>query len=106
MNNWSQESAIDLCRRIEEVCPAFGCHVALTGGTLYRDGYRKDADVLFYRIRQSKKINMAGLWKSLKAIGLVKKSGFGWCYKAEFYGKPVDCFFPEEEKNSVGYVHV
>ena len=23
--------------------------------------------------------------------------GFGWCYKAKLNGKPIDCFFPEEQ---------
>ena len=50
--NWTQQHAIELCKRIESVCPRYGCHVALTGGLLYKDGPRKDCDILFYRIRQ------------------------------------------------------
>jgi len=94
MNTWTQLEAIKLCVAVEQVCPAFGCHVALTGGLLYRDGERKDCDLLFYRIRE-KNINLPELWRALESIGLVRKSGFGWCHKAIFNGKNVDCFFPE-----------
>lgn len=41
-DGWTQAEAIALCRKIEDVCPAFGCHVALTGGVLYKLGERKD----------------------------------------------------------------
>jgi hypothetical protein len=94
---WDHESAVTLCRVVEMVCPKHGCHVALTGGNLYKSGPRKDVDLLFYRIRQVEKIDMEGLWAGLEAIGLKKLSGFGWCYKASFNGLPVDCFFPEEQ---------
>lgn len=94
---WSQSEAVSLCREIESVCPEHGCHVALTGGLLYKDGPRKDLDLLFYRIRQVKEVNMDGLWKALEGVGVVKDSGFGWCYKAQFQGKNIDVFFPEEQ---------
>lgn len=94
---WSHDEAIALCRRIEEVCPGYGCHVALTGGTLYKDGLRKDVDILFYRIRQSPSIDTDGLFAALGKIGIERTSGFGWCIKATFEGRSIDCFFPEEE---------
>lgn len=93
---WTTAEAIELCRSIEAICPEFGCHVALTGGTLYKDGPRKDCDILFYRIRQIDEINEAGLFAALKTIGLEKTSGLGWCHKGKFKGKGVDMFFPEE----------
>ncbi len=84
-----------MCAVIERICPKFGCHVALTGGCLYKSGLRKDCDVLFYRIRQTPEINVDGLFEALAMRGFVRQSGFGWCYKATWEGKPVDCFFPE-----------
>lgn len=95
--NWTQAEAIELCVKIEAICPKFGCHVALTGGLLYREGPRKDLDILFYRIRQVERIDIDGLFGALDGIGLVEHSGFGWCHKATFNGKSVDCFFPEED---------
>jgi hypothetical protein len=92
---WTLADAADLCRRVEAVCPAFGCHVALTGGVLYKDGGRKDLDLLFYRVRQASTIDRKGLFSALKAFGLIKQSGWGWCYKATYMGKRVDMFFPD-----------
>ena len=94
---WTQQQAIELCKKVEAICPQFGCHVALTGGLLYKDGERKDCDLLFYRIRQIAEIDFEGLFSALALIGLVKVSGFGWCHKATYEGKNVDMFSPEEE---------
>lgn len=94
---WSQIEAIHLCKRIESVCPQFGCHVALTGGLLYKSGNRKDCDILFYRIRQRPTIDIPGLWLALRPLGIEMIKGFGWCYKCKFNGKQIDCFFPEEQ---------
>ena len=96
MTNWTQDEAIALCRCVEKVCPRFGCHVALTGGCLYRVGPRKDCDLIFYRIRQAKTIDVEGLFAALKTeVGIVRHSGFGWIYKASWGAKPIDCLFPE-----------
>lgn len=94
---WTQAQAIELCRQIEAICPPFGCHVALTGGCLYRDGERKDLDVLFYRIRQVEYVDTAGLWQALEKIGVIFQDDFGWCCKATFDGRKIDCFFPDED---------
>lgn len=96
MTAWTQAEAVALCREVEAIAPEFGCHVALTGGLLYKDGPRKDADLLFYRIRQVAQVDVDGLFSALGGIGLNKTGGFGWCHKALFNEKPVDCFFPEE----------
>ena len=97
MNYWTRDAAITLCEIIESICPEFGCHVALTGGTLYKQGIRKDCDVLFYRIRQVPEIDQDGLFAALDRAGIVRKSGFGWVHKAEFRGMKIDMFFPESD---------
>lgn len=96
---WSLAEAVELCRIVEDICPKFGCHVALTGGTLYKGGKRKDCDLLFYRIRQVEHIDLDGLWDALARFGIEKVSGFGWVYKAKvgIERKSLDCFFPEEK---------
>lgn len=104
---WTQHDAISMCEVLESVVPVYGAHVALTGGCLYKAGRagnlaRKDCDVLFYRIRQRKCIDMAAMWQELENYGFKKVSGFGWCYKATYHGKPVDCFFPEGERDENG----
>jgi hypothetical protein len=92
---WTQAEAIALCERIEAVCPDHGCHVALTGGLLYKSGARKDADILFYRIRQVEEIDVDGLMDALADLGIERGDDFGWCFKATWQGKPIDFFFPE-----------
>jgi|ERR1700721_542825 len=92
---WIRAEGVALARDVEAVCVPYGCHVALTGGVLYKDGPRKDCDLIFYRIRQVEKINLAGLWEALETIGLLRQSGNGWCHKATYQGKSVDCLFPE-----------
>lgn len=94
---WTQDEAIKLCTMVEKVCPIYGCHVALTGGSLY-----KDLDLLFYRIRQYGNIRAAELFINLRAIGFGEFVGQGWVVKTTFNGKPVDCFFPEELKETFG----
>ncbi len=96
---WTLVESIDLCRKIEAVCPKFFCHVALTGGVLYKEGERKDLDILFYRIRQQDEIDFDGLDEALGELGLNYTSGFGWCWKYKYQGKNIDIFFPEEEGN-------
>lgn len=97
MTQWTQDEAISLCIEIENICPQFGCHVALTGGLLYKDGPRKDCDILFYRIRQRDTIDQNGLWDALASIGVERTRGFGWCHKATWRGKNIDMFFPEND---------
>ena len=94
--SWTQEEAIQLCRLLEALAPTFGCHVALTGGCLYKDGERKDCDILLYRIRQVSAIDTEGLFAALSLIGFEGIAGFGWVFKAKYKGKSVDLFFPEE----------
>lgn len=92
---WDLTSAALVCRLVEEVAPEYGAHVALTGGTLYKDGSRKDVDLLFYRVRQAREIRIDELLERLKGVGFFIGERFGWVQKASFEGKPVDLFFPE-----------
>lgn len=97
MSVWTQAEAIELAIAIEAVCPAYGCHVALTGGLLYKPGARKDADFLFYRIRDWDEVDVSGLFGALAEIGIVQDKDHGWCKKAAYQGKPIDFFFPDDD---------
>ncbi len=103
-NKWTKQDAVNLCVLIESVCPTYGCHVALTGGSLYKPGERKDCDVLFYRIRQVESIDLEGLFGALAELGIERKSGFGWVHKAAYQGKNIDMFFPEADDGEYGDV--
>lgn len=94
---WNQSEAIQLCKVIENIAPFFGCHVALTGGLLYKSGPRKDCDLIFYRIRQVEKIDQAGLLSALCVIGFSLHTDYGWLLKARYLGRSVDMLFPENE---------
>ncbi len=96
ITNWIQSDALALCVQLERFAPSFGCHVALTGGLLYRTGPRKDCDIILYRIRQSPRIDYEGFFEAIKSAGVFKISGFGFCYKAIAHGKIVDFLCPEE----------
>ena len=96
-SSWCINDAVELCKLIERICPKFGCHVALTGGTLYKEGERKDLDLVFYRIRQEPKIDIDGLWQALALIDVIRHKGGGWIHKATYFGKNIDMFFPEEQ---------
>jgi len=102
---WTQQEAVELCRKVEMICPEFGCHVALTGGALYKDGRRKDVDIVFYRIRQQPKINIEGLRIALRRHGLDVHTQHGWMWKASYAGsstaaKSVDVLFPETPRRT------
>lgn len=98
---WNQEDVLELCRMIEAVAPQYGCHVALTGGALYKDGPRKDADIMLYRIRQVPQIQETELFAALVLnLGIVMGDRYGWVQKATLNGKDIDFFFPEYIDNT------
>lgn len=99
---WNLAEAVELCRQIESFCPDYGYHVALTGGSLYKDGERKDVDIMFYTIRQRGDQNNEGLMEHLESIGAQilygHEFGTAWVTKAKYFGKSIDFFFPEVPK--------
>jgi hypothetical protein len=98
---WNQSEGIALCRALENIAPQFGCHVALTGGLLYKDGPRKDADVMLYRIRQVEAIDMGGMEVEMLKLGITINEDAmpygvaGWVRKGKYQGKRIDFFFPD-----------
>lgn len=83
MNDWTREQAIELATKIEAISPSFGFHIALTGGLLYKDGPRKDADFI--------------LWNALRCLGIETKNcdPTQFVEKATYRGKGIDFMFPE-----------
>jgi hypothetical protein len=93
---WNAADAVQLCSDIELFAPEAGCHVALTGGTLYKCNDRKDVDIMFYRIRQVDKIDEEKLFALLQErLGFVMGKRWGWVQKATYRGKDVDLLFPD-----------
>lgn len=89
--------AIRIAKLIESVAVNYGAHVALTGGSLYKEGKRKDIDFIIYRIRQVEHIDIAGLFENLQSKGFGEIKGVGWCFKTAFDGISIDLLFPEED---------
>ncbi len=98
MSIWTLPAVMLLARAVEAIAPPFGFHVGLTGGLLYKDGPRKDADLLFYSIRQTVAPDQPGLIAALAGCGVTIKSTHGWMAKAEWRGMPLDLFFRETGK--------
>ena len=99
---WTRQESIELLTKIEQVCPSTGCHVALTGGVLYKKGPRKDLDIIFYRIRQIERIDKDKLFDLLdKKFNIVISSKHGWMCKAicKNTNRGIDIFFPETNSN-------
>jgi hypothetical protein len=98
--SWFQEEAINLCCMLEAVAPKYGCHVALTGGLLYKEGQRKDADVVIYRHRQCPKIDFDGLFANWESMGVRRtkdEPAGSFVIKAQWEGKSIDFLIPEAE---------
>jgi hypothetical protein len=107
---WIQQEAIELCRQVEPILASLGCHVALTGGLLYKDGPRKDCDLIIYRAGGefgeqrgsfAETIDRDALLRALEAIHLHVKKEFVRVVKC-IYGpiggdrfEYVDLIFPE-----------
>lgn len=102
--SWTQQQAINLCRVLETVAPNYGAHVALTGGTLYNYGTRKDVDILIYRIRQVPEIDVEGFLSDLGSFGFTIGRDAGWCVKCTYEDRAVDLFFPERSERSMEHV--
>jgi hypothetical protein len=95
--SWTQADAVALCRELETIAPLYDAHVALTGGCLYKDGPRRDADIMFYSIRQAENgVQEEALLNAIHALpGFEILKRYGWVVKAKYHGKPLDLFFPE-----------
>ena len=94
--------AVILCSALESVAPYYGCHVALTGGCLYKAGELKDIDIVVYRIRQWSRINQIGLLRAFSELGLIVIKDFGFCIKCDYYDTPVDLLFPGNNSGNYG----
>lgn len=99
---WTLQEGISLCTAIHELpCQKFNCHPALTGGLLYKQGPRKDCDIVIYQRGdvdgKREPIDWVGLWAALETIGLSVINDFGYVKKCRYQGKSVDIFDPTQE---------
>ena len=100
----TQKDGIELCKLISEnIKDAFP---ALTGGLLYKEGERKDIDIVLYRHRQDIDPNETSEWESdLMRIGVDIIQCYGFVTKAKWKGFNVDIFNPETKITSLEEVY-
>lgn len=92
--------AVEICKKIYETLSPLGFYPALTGGTLYKDGLRKDIDIVIFRNRQLiDKFEISHIQKPLESIGLYDFNHYGFVTKCKFGSFDIDLFNPETEIN-------
>jgi hypothetical protein len=106
-SQWTLQEGAALCRAIQELpSQKFHCHPALTGGLLYKDGPRKDCDIVIYQRGdvdgKKEPIDWQGLWVALQDIGLCILNDYGYVKKCVYNGKSVDIFDPTDENSEYG----
>lgn len=106
-DKWTLEQAVALCTKIHELpSQKFNCHPALTGGLLYKQGPRKDCDIVIYQRGdedgERKPINWVGLWEAFEGIGLRMIQDYGYVKKGIYNGKPIDIFDPTQDGGNYG----
>lgn len=92
-------TAIELCKKLYNKTNNIFYYPALTGGTLYKEGDRKDIDLVFYSNRQ-KSTTKYELINSIYDIDnfVLLEVYANWIWKAKYKGINIDIFFPEDPK--------
>lgn len=92
---WNLVEAVLFAQVVEPLAVQAGAHIALTGGCLYKNGERKDLDIVIYRIRQTT-INRNLLFDLLRSAGISIVHDYGFVVKAlAADGRSIDFLFPE-----------
>lgn len=92
----NQEKAIKLCVTLYQILSPLHFYPALTGGCLYKEGERKDCDVVIFRNRQARTdFELRDLEPVLRLAGFTDFQHFGFVTKCMYLGIAVDLFNPE-----------
>lgn len=90
---------VDFCREVNEELESQGLkgHVALSGGCLYKDGDRKDIDIIIYRPGSTDKApidqrELFNIWLKLRCMPI---RFFGRVTKMKWQGHHIDVIQPE-----------
>lgn len=92
---------IALCRALYENLQPIGIFPALTGGLLYKTGFRKDIDIVLFRHRQnveSFETNQENIKEALLKSCVEITGFYGFVTKARWQGIVVDIFNPETQE--------
>lgn len=100
----SSEFAINLCCEMYKKLSPLGYYPALTGGLLYKEGRRKDIDIVIFRNRQSHLFfEMRDIERALSDIGFTDFIYYGFVTKSRYKGVVVDLMNPEAVNDDVIY---
>ena len=92
----SLDDGLKVCRELWSALVPKGYFPALTGGLVYKDGLRKDIDIVIYRHRQAhSSFEISDIEKELESLGFKNIVHYGFVTKAEYDGFTVDLFNPE-----------
>jgi hypothetical protein len=86
------ELAIELCTKIYDHSSIFRVYPALTGGTLYKDGERKDIDIVLYG--DSPEITLGTVANILNNVNVTIIKMYGRVTKCTYKGVDVDIILP------------
>lgn len=97
------QKATVVCQKLYAVLSPLGFYPALTGGCLYKDGERKDVDIVIFRHRQLHlSFELCDLEPVLSLVGFTDFQHFGFVTKVMYNGMAIDLFNPETEADD-GY---
>ena len=94
----STYSGMALCKILYDNLKDIGIYPALTGGLLYKEGMRKDIDIVLFRNRQELiefETTQDDIKNALSKSGVEITSYHGFVTKAKWKGITVDLFNPE-----------
>ncbi|AUR95678.1 hypothetical protein NVP1210O_56 [Vibrio phage 1.210.O._10N.222.52.C2] len=87
---------MSLCKELYSELQGRGFFPALTGGLLYKDGLRKDIDIVIFRHRQNiNHFEIEDIQFALESAGMSEFSHYGFVTKCKWRGFEVDLFNPE-----------
>lgn len=109
MKGYTIEDAQRICTKLYEPLRAIGVFIGVTGGSLYKEGPRKDIDLLVYLNTSHADIETTDIEDMpMRIIDVISKAAdvneytteyFGYVTKTFIDGIPVDILFPEYGPN-------
>jgi len=92
------ETAIELCTKLYKELKHLGVFPALTGGTLYKEGNRKDIDIIIYAKEENTcNLGSDNLAYYLARTGITEIKDFGMVMKAKYNDQYIDLIQPQFE---------
>lgn len=96
-----QSTGIEICKALYDHLSPNGFFPALTGGLLYKDGERKDCDIVIFRHRQNvEQFEMEDINSLLESFWFTEIRHFGFVTKCKMGCYEIDLFNPESKNGT------